>query len=52
MTDIDHFNTLVEHTIVTIPLTRFDFNRLKQSENDIATLMRADILDRTLVICR
>jgi hypothetical protein len=52
MSNIDHYNTLVESTIVTIPLTRFDFNRLKYSNSDIANLMRADILDETLIICR
>jgi hypothetical protein len=50
--DIDYFKTTAGKVIVTAPLTRIDFNRLQFSNQDIASMMKATILEDTLIICR
>jgi hypothetical protein len=51
--DIYQLKELAEQVIVTLPLNRFDFNRLKYSSDDIATKLGGVVLDNTVVVaCR
>jgi hypothetical protein len=52
LSDIDDLKQFCERIIVTIPVTRFDFNRLKYSHHDIANLMNGMYLDHTVIVCR
>lgn len=50
--DIDQFKKTINNVIVSIPLARFDFNRLKYSYHEICKIVNGCIVDNTLVICR
>jgi hypothetical protein len=51
--NIDQLKKFADQVIVTLPLNRFDFNRLKYSYNDIAAKLGGVVLDNTVVVaCR
>jgi hypothetical protein len=50
--DLDNFKQFVDQIIVTIPLIRLDFNRLKYTNLQIASLLNGVVVDDTVVICR
>ena len=50
--DIQYYKTLVDRVIVSLPIERFDFNRLKFSSHAIASMMGGILLDDTIIICQ
>lgn len=50
--DITHLKNFTEKIIVTLPLCRFDYNRLKYSATDVADLLGGVIVDDTVVVCQ
>jgi len=52
LVDIQHLKQYSDRIIVTMPILRFDFNRLKYSNQDIATKLGGVLLDDTVVICQ
>lgn len=50
--DINVFAKLVEQVIVTIPVNRFDFNRLQFTDTEIAAKLGGIIVEDTIVICQ
>ena len=51
--DINQLKEFADQVIVTLPLNRFDFNRLKYSYHDIAAKLGGVVLDNTVVVtCR
>lgn len=46
------FQSYARKLIVTIPLDRFDWNRLRYSTAQIAATMGAEIIENSLLICR
>ena len=51
LSDIQEYKKIADNVIVTLPINRFDFNRLKYSAEDIAKMLNGVILDDT-VICQ
>jgi hypothetical protein len=51
-TDIDIYKKYASQVIASLPIERFDFNRLKYSAQDIAELLQGTLVDNTVVICR
>jgi hypothetical protein len=50
--DIKKYKTFAKKVIVTLPLSRFEFHRLKYSSVDIANLLGGVIVDDTVVVCQ
>ena len=50
--DIKKYKTFAKKVIVTLPLSRFEFHRLKYSAADIANLLGGVIVDDTVVVCQ
>jgi hypothetical protein len=50
--DINVFTNIVNQVIVTIPVNRFDFNRLQFSNTEIATKLGGVIVEDTIVVCQ
>jgi hypothetical protein len=50
--DIDYLKKYTKQLIVTLPITRFDFNRLKYSNNDIAVKLGGVLQEDTVIICQ
>jgi hypothetical protein len=50
--DIKELKKYTEQVIITLPIERFDFNRLKYSNEQIAKALNGDIIDSTVVICQ
>lgn len=50
--DINNFKTVSQQVIATLPIERFDFNRLKYSAQDITNLLQGMLIDNTVVVCR
>jgi hypothetical protein len=50
--DVDCYKNIAKKVIVTLPITRFDFNRLKYSAHDIAKILKAELLNDTVIICQ
>lgn len=49
---IKYFKTLTKKIIVSLPINRFDFNRLKYTHQDIAEKFNGIIIDDTILICQ
>ncbi len=47
--DIQNYKKISKKVIVTLPINRFDFNRLKYSVNDIAKMLNGIVLDDTII---
>jgi hypothetical protein len=52
MYDIQQLRHLTGRVIVTMPLCRFDYNRLRYSQQDMARIMGGIVLDHTMVVCQ
>jgi hypothetical protein len=50
--DIKKYKNFTKKIIVTLPLSRFEFHRLKYSAADIADLLGGVIVDDTVVVCQ
>jgi hypothetical protein len=50
--DIENNKTFSKKIIVTLPLSRFEFHRLKYSAADIANLLGGVIVDDAVVVCQ
>ena len=50
--DIKKYKTFAKKIIVTLPLSRFEFHRLKYSSADIAGLLGGVMVDDTVVVCQ
>lgn len=50
--DIKKYRNFAGKVIATLPLTRFEFHRLKYSSTDIANLLGGVIVDDTVVVCQ
>ena len=50
--DIKKYKTFSKKIIVTLPLSRFEFHRLKYSAADIANLLGGVIVDDAVVVCQ
>ena len=50
--DVQNFKKIAERVIVTMPMSRFDFNRLKFTEQEIAAKLGGIIVEDTIVICQ
>lgn len=52
LSDMQTFKKLSEKVIVTMPILRFDFNRLKFTEQQITSKMNGVLLDETVIVCQ
>jgi hypothetical protein len=50
--DIKRLKKLTKKITVTLPLCRFDYNRLKYTAMDIADLLEGVLVDDTVVVCQ
>lgn len=50
--DINYFKNFSKQVIVSTPIDRIDFNRLKYSEQDIATRVNGVVVEKSIVICQ
>lgn len=50
--DIQDFKKLAARVVVTLPILRFDFNRLKFTEQEITSKLGGTLLDDTVIICQ
>lgn len=50
--DIQAFKKISNQVIVTMPIDRFDFNRLRFTEEEIVLKLNGILVDRTVVICQ
>lgn len=50
--DIQDFKKIAERVIVTIPISRFDFNRLKFTTEEIALKLSGVLMNDMIVICQ
>lgn len=49
--DMNNLKKYTDQLIVTLPLIRFDFNRLKYSNEEIAVNLGGTVLEETVVVC-
>jgi hypothetical protein len=49
--DIQNYKNMAEKVIVSMPVNRFDFNRLKFSIKDITKELNGQIIDNTIILC-
>lgn len=50
--DICDFKNIAERVIVTMPILRFDFNRLKFTEQEITSKLGGTLIDETVIVCQ
>lgn len=50
--DINHYKKYCNKIIVSMPLTRFNFNRLKYSNEKIADIFNGTVIEDTVIVCR
>jgi hypothetical protein len=50
--DIQHYKKLADKVVVSLPINRFDFNRLKYTDNMITNMMGGTLIDNTIIICQ
>lgn len=50
--DINHFRTMVNRVIVTMPSQRFDYNRLRYDLGTMAKMLHGRVIDDTIIVCR
>ena len=49
--DVQNYKKIAEKVIISMPIHRFDFNRLKFSVDDIAKKLNGQIIDDTVILC-
>ena len=50
--DLDVYKKYTSRVIASLPIERFDFNRLKYTAQDITALLGGVLIDNTVIICR
>jgi len=50
--DLDIYKKYTNRVIASLPIERFDFNRLKYTAQDITALLGGVLIDDTVIICR
>lgn len=50
--DIKKYKNFAERVIVSLPLDRFEFHRLKYTSQDIAKLLGGSVIEDSVVVCQ
>jgi len=50
--ELEQYQQCAGRVIATLPLTRFDFNRLKYTNQQIAEHLNGTVIDSTVVVCQ
>lgn len=50
--DINEFKKFSKQIVISLPVNRFDFNRLKYSYTDIAKKLNGNVINKTIIVCQ